>query len=258
MRHALSPDALADLARAMAGRPLLAFDFDGTLADIVDHPDDARVEPAVSAALAALAARFPVAIVTGRSVADVTHRLGFEPAYVVGSHGAEDPAGELAPGSLSRLNPLRDHLRASAGSWHAAGIRLEDKGHSLALHYRRAADVDAGRRIAEGLVADLPEGLRSFGGKCVVNVVPQDAPDKGQAVLALMRRAGADSVVYVGDDVNDEAVFRLAGPGWLTVRVGRDNPSSAAMYGLDGHGQVLEHLLAMLEIARAVTGSCGP
>lgn len=251
MLHALSPEGLSALARAMAGRPLLAFDFDGTLAGIVEHPDDAEVEPAVSTALAALAARFPVAIVTGRAVADVTHRLGFEPAYVVGSHGAEDPAGELTSGSLSRLEPMRNRLQASAGAWHAAGIRLEDKGHSLALHYRRAADIDAARRVAEALVADLPEGLRSFGGKCVVNVVPQDAPDKGQAVLALMRRAGAGTVVYVGDDVNDEAVFRMARPGWLTVRVGRDDPGSAAMYGLDGHREVLAHLQAMLAIASA-------
>lgn len=254
MRQALSAEALLDLQRTMRRRPLLAFDFDGTLAEIVALPEDARIDPELAAILERLARLLPVAIVTGRAVGDVASRLGFEPAYIVGSHGAEDPAGELPSGTLDHLDRLRDRLRASAGAWHSAGVSLEDKGHSLALHYRRAPDPEAARRVVEELVSDLPEGLRSFGGKCVVNVVPRDAPDKGRAVLALMRRAQADAVVYVGDDVNDEAVFERARPGWFTVRVGRDEPRSAAMYALDGHGQVAELLRAALRFAAEANG----
>ncbi|GAA4405190.1 trehalose-phosphatase [Quisquiliibacterium transsilvanicum] len=254
MRHALSEEALLDLAQTMRGLPLLAFDFDGTLAEIVALPGDARIDPALAAILERLAQRLPVAIVTGRSVGDVAPRLGFEPAYIIGNHGAEDPAGELPSGTLAHLDRLRDRLRASAGSWHSAGVSLEDKRHSLALHYRRAPDREAARRVAEELISDLPEGLRSFGGKCVVNVVPRDAPDKGRAVLALMRRAQADAVVYVGDDVNDEAVFERAQAGWFTVRVGRDDPHSAAMYALDGHGEVAELLSAALQLAVEASG----
>ena len=254
MRHALSREGLRTLVRAMRRRPLLALDFDGTLAAIVAHPDDAQVDPGLARTLDELARLVPVAIVTGRSVADVGARLGFSPAYIVGSHGSEDPSGELPAGSVGRLDALRDRLRASAGSWHAAGVSLEDKGHSLALHYRRAPDPEAARRVVETLVADLPEGLRSFGGKCVVNVVPLDAPDKGRAVLALKRRAQADAVDYVGDDVNDEAVFESAQPDWMTVRVGRDDDPTAAMFVLDRHDQVAALLGAALRIARRARG----
>ena len=79
MRHLLSARGEAALAALMRRRPLLAFDFDGTLAPIVARPEDARVPAAVAARLAVLALRLPVAIVTGRAIGDVRHRLGFEP-----------------------------------------------------------------------------------------------------------------------------------------------------------------------------------
>lgn len=254
IEHALGANGLRALENVLRGRPLLALDFDGTLAAIVEDPDHARIEPALSATLAGLAAQLPVAIVTGRSVADLEGRLGFRPDRIIGSHGAENPAATLPSGTDVQLDAMRDRLRESAGAWRAAGLSVEDKQHSLALHYRRAPDREAARKLAESLVLDLPPGLRSFGGKCVLNVVAQDAPDKGDAVHALLRHYGADRALYLGDDVNDEAVFERAGPDWLTIRVGREGPPSAAMYALNDQSEVAAFLQIVLEISRGPDG----
>ena len=72
----------------------------------------------------------------------------------------------------------------------------------------------------------------------VVNVAASAAPDKAHAVISLVHRAGVRAAVFVGDDLNDEPVFASAQPTWLTVRVGRDDPQSRALYFLDHFGEV--------------------
>jgi trehalose 6-phosphate phosphatase len=231
------------LAAALRARPLLAFDFDGTLAPIVERADDARVAEDVAQRLASVSRLRPVAVVTGRSVADVTRRLGFAPQFVVGNHGAEDP-GQVRGLDVSALDGLRARLAAHAAELYAAGIQVEDKRFSLALHYRLAPDRSRALARIEALLAQPDPRLRTFGGKCVVNVVLANAPDKGDAVASLVRRAGCDVAIFVGDDVNDEAVFARAAPNWLTVRVGRDEPASRAGFFLDSH----EQMQALLDI----------
>ena len=95
MDHLFTPQGEAALAAVMRRDPLLAFDFDGTLAPIVDRPGDASVPDNVSRCLAKLARAHPVAIITGRSIADVRARLGFEPHFVIGNHGAEDERSRM-------------------------------------------------------------------------------------------------------------------------------------------------------------------
>jgi trehalose 6-phosphate phosphatase len=128
----------------------------------------------------------------------------------------------------------------------AAGVYLEDKGQSIALHYRRARP----RRRAIALIRELlaaDDALRTFSGKLVENAVAADSPDKAQAVRRLVDRCGARSVVFAGDDVNDEPVFAAAPPHWLTVRIGRDVEHSRARFFLDGPAQVAAWLQEMLE-----------
>jgi trehalose 6-phosphate phosphatase len=233
------------LARAMRTRPLLAFDFDGTLAAIVSHPDDARIDAAIAGRLARLAHLRPLAVVTGRSVGDVTGRLGFTAAYIVGNHGAEE-AGRISALDASLLDGLRARIRQQAGELRDAGIDFEDKRYSLALHFRRAADPAGAAARVSALLADLDPALRRVAGKFVENVVLAAAPDKGDAVAALVGRAACDSAVFVGDDVNDESVFERAREDWLTVRVGRDFPQSRAAYFLDGFDDVAPLLDRML------------
>lgn len=249
MKHLFGEEGRRALDVALRAQPLLAFDFDGTLAPIVARPDDARVTVQISQRLDRLARLRPLAIVTGRSVDDVRRRLGFTPRFIVGNHGAEElglaPTFETAP-----LDVFRAHIEAHAYELRAAGIQIEDKRYSLALHYRQAADQCQAATRIEALLADLPPGLRCVPGKCVFNVVVANAPDKCDAVASLVLRAGCDSAVFVGDDVNDEAVFVRARPNWLTVRVGRDDPQSHAAFFLDSYADVavlLDQMLCVLE-----------
>ncbi|HEY2560836.1 MAG TPA: trehalose-phosphatase [Caldimonas sp.] len=236
------------LASVMRLGPLLAFDFDGTLAPIVDHPDDAHVSAPVARCLRRLARALPIAIITGRSVADVRLRLGFEPRFVIGNHGIEDAGAGADDGAERALDPLRLRIVAAAASLAATGVAVEDKRYSLAFHYRLAADAGAALACIDSLLDGSAPALRRFGGKFIVNVVAAGSPDKGDALAAIVARAGADAAVFVGDDVNDEAVFERAAPPWLTIRIGRD-PLSAAMYVLESEAELVRMLERMLALA---------
>jgi len=253
MQHLFHHDGEAALAATLRQRPLLAFDFDGTLAPIVARPEDARISQAVSARLRALGTRLPLAIVTGRTVDDVRGRLGFEPRYIIGSHGAEDPLDPSASAGLTAvLAPVRQRLLARHAQLAAAGVVIEDKGASLAMHYRLSRHREQALALIADLLSPPDEAWRVFGGKMVVNIVPRDAPDKASAVRALVARCGAAGAVFAGDDINDEPVFESAPAHWLTVRIGRVGLSerhSAARYFLDSPNEMamlLERMLALL------------
>jgi trehalose 6-phosphate phosphatase len=247
MRHLFTPEGEAALAAVMRLHPILAFDFDGTLAPIVARPHEARVPPAVSDGLSQLSLWLPVAVITGRSVADVRARLGFVPRWIVGNHGAEDPTVGPPSAASQALDTLRHRIVARAEVLVDAGVEVEDKQYSLALHYRLAPDPGAALVCIEDLLQGIEPALKRFGGKCVVNVVATGLPDKGDALAALVHRSAAGAAVFVGDDVNDEAVFMRAEPHWLTVRIGRDD-LSRAMFFLDSELElavVLQKMLAL-------------
>lgn len=250
MRHLFTKKGEAALTAVLRRRPLVAFDFDGTLAPIVARPDEARIPTAVAARLSRLVLQLPVAIVTGRAVADVRRRLGFKPHYIVGSHGAEeesDPIGTAA--RASALIPLRDMLAMHGAALDAAGVLVENKSQSIALHYRLSRRREAAQALIHELLSKTPVPLHVFAGKMVVNVTAAGAPDKSHAVRALLARNGASCAVFAGDDVNDEPVFASAPPSWLTVRVGRDDQTSRAQFFLDNPNEIalmLEHMLLHL------------
>lgn len=254
MQHLFQHDGEAALAAALRQRPLLAFDFDGTLAPIVARPEQARISQAVSARLKALATQLPLAIVTGRTVADVRDRLGFEPRYIVGNHGAEDPHDPAVGAALlAALAPVRERVLARHVELAAAGVVVEDKGASLALHYRLSRQRERALALIDDVLSPPDEAWRVFGGKMVVNVVPRDAPDKAVAVHGLVARCNAACAVFAGDDVNDEPVFESAPPHWLTIRVGRSERHSAARFFLDSPSEMamlLERMLSLLPVLR--------
>ncbi|MFA9439059.1 trehalose-phosphatase [Uliginosibacterium sp. sgz301328] len=230
MRYLLSPSGQEALYALLRQRPLLAFDFDGTLAPIVPLPDDAHASTAVATAMSRLSQLAPVAVVTGRAVADVRSRLGFVPGYIVGNHGAEGLTEEAGDWARS--------IERQVAQWHMQietwrlppGVLVEDKRRSITLHYRLASD----RGAAQALLGDLARTLNPvpqiIGGKCVVNLLPAEAPNKYDAVVELARRAEAGSVMFLGDDDTDEIVFRHAHPGWLTCRIERREDSAARFY----------------------------
>jgi trehalose 6-phosphate phosphatase len=234
MRHLFTAAGEADLAATIARRPLLAFDFDGTLSPIVSRPIDARVPIATLRRLKRLAHRLPLAVISGRAVDDLRHRLGFEPTFLAGNHGAEDPELSHRPELRAALDALRARVLEMAMELKRAGVQVEDKGASMALHYRLANDRSAAVEAIGRALDPCESGLHVFGGKMVINVVSSAADDKAVALHRIARRAGVHAVVYFGDDVNDETVFAAREPHWLTIRVGADAPESAARYFISG------------------------
>lgn len=248
MRHLFTAEGEAELASLVARRPLLAFDFDGTLAPIVARPQQARVPAATLRRLRELARRLPLAVISGRSVSDLRMRLGFEPTHVVGSHGAEDPQLQQPAAWSTALDGLRDRLRRAAAELQLAGVNVEDKGASLALHYRLAADRAAARDAIERVLQPLDSQLHVFGGKMVTNVVPAGADDKAAALRRLAQRTHASAVLYLGDDVNDEPVFAAGEASWLSVRVGVHRDSAARYFIAGPHEmpRLLDRILALI------------
>ena len=250
LRSLLGPQGLEALETLVRAPVLFAFDFDGTLAPIRPRPDDVHVSATIALRLDKLARARPVAIVTGRRIADVRERLGFTPAWIIGNHGAEDEGDPDAAARAHRaLDALRVRLREREDGLAGAGVLVEDKGQSLALHFRTAPDRDAATAMIEDVLAGFTGALHVFGGKLVWNAVAADAPDKAVAVQRLIARAGVQAAFFAGDDVNDEPVFAAAQRQWVTVRIGCERRASAARFCIAGPHEmagVLDRILALV------------
>ncbi|MCE5264585.1 MAG: trehalose-phosphatase [Deltaproteobacteria bacterium] len=211
---------------------LFAFDLDGTLAPIAADPGGIRVPAAVQKALADLRKRAMIAIITGRSRKDAQRHLRVVPQYLVGNHGAEGlPGWEQCEEEFRRLTGgWEKQLRRSIPDDSDSGIVVENKGMSLSIHYRNAPDRRASRSLVLDVIGQLIPGPRVVGGKYVENLLPAEAPDKGEALMQLMRRAGREKGFFVGDDRTDEDVFRLDGDRLFTVRVGTGRKSQARFF----------------------------
>jgi len=249
---------MAPVIESLAGRgTLLVLDFDGTLAPIVGDRNAARLPRRTRAALARLAHLYPVAVLSGRAADDVRARLGgLAVRWVVGSHGAEWPGEEREHPAWSRLvEAWRATLEARLAG--ADGVELEVNPLALAIHYRHARDPRAAvERIGEA--SRNLAGASVILGKKVVNLVPQGAGDKGTALRRLVGLASAERVLFVGDDVTDEAAFgaSLDIPA-VMVRVGRD-PATRAGSWLERRADVdvlLERLCDLREPASTADGS---
>jgi trehalose 6-phosphate phosphatase len=227
----LTPDlaaALAELARTPV--LLVACDYDGTLAPIVDDPTRARPLRESVAALRSLAA-LPdshVAVISGRALRDLAalSRLP-EEVQLVGSHGSEFDIGfvsDLPPDASRLLAEIASDLEAIAARY--PGCRIETKPASVAFHHREADPADGDAAAAEVLAGPARRpGVHVKKGKMVVElaVVPTN---KGYAVDQLRARVGATAVLFLGDDVTDEDAFaRLHGPD-LSVKVGEGETSA--------------------------------
>lgn len=251
MKHIFSAEGKAALRKVMGRSPLLAFDFDGTLAPLVTNPQDAAMPLSVMRRISRLGSLLPVAIITGRSVSDVSARLGFEPRYVIGNHGAEG-FGEQSMDLYRRiLDAPRALLTVHHQQLREHGVQIEDKGLSIALHYRMARNREAAAAWIRALLARVEAPLTLSYGKCVVNVTPAHAPDKGVALKRLVEAEGTEAAVFLGDDVNDESAFAIAESQWVTIRVGNAAARSAARYFLDDHAQVAVLLQDMIDLLSA-------
>lgn len=238
------PEGRAALARFVRRRPLFAFDFDGTLAPIVERPGDAALPERTRAMLAELAARHPVVVLTGRGRDDALARLqGLPLAEIVGSHGLETAAPQ-DPAIAARVRAWRRVLEPVIRG--LPGAELEGKALSLALHFRNAPDPSAAEREMRARVAGIP-GVRLIGGKFVLNLLPAEGVGKGQALREASRRLGRRHALFAGDDDTDEDVFRLPRDGRLFgIRVGTD--ATAAEYRIASQRQIDPLLEALLDL----------
>ncbi|MFF3503627.1 trehalose-phosphatase [Streptomyces sp. NPDC003247] len=226
MEPALPEPATAagrDALRAILARPagtLVGLDFDGTLAPIVENPDDARAHPDAVPALARLAPQVAsVAVVTGRPAAVAVRNGGFagvpglEHLTVLGHYGAERWDARTDTVSAPAPHPGVAAVRAelpgvleAAGAWR--GTWVEEKGRAVAVHTRRAEDPQAAFEAVRQPLGDLAarHGLIVEPGRMVLELRPPGV-DKGVALLEHARETGAEAVLYAGDDLGDLPAF---------------------------------------------------
>jgi trehalose 6-phosphate phosphatase len=236
---------------AQSGRLLVAVDFDGTVSPIVADPAQAELLPQARDALETLAGleRTWVALVSGRSLADLAHRTALgRPVRLVGSHGIEtdDAPASLTDDDAALLAHVRTALAPIVEG--VEGVIVESKAASVAVHVRQAERSDAGRVSSAVLTgpARLP-GVHTLHGKEVVELAVV-RPDKGAAVHRLRTESGADVVLYLGDDATDESAFASLGTSDIGVKVGAG--STAAAYAVDGPEDAVG-LLSRLAALRA-------
>lgn len=230
-------------------RDALFLDFDGTLVDIAPTPDAVIVPTGLTTLLGQIAETFggAVAVVSGRPVAELDRFLDPLRLAAAGLHGLEWRMG----GDIGRTDPPAslDALRTgiAASGLAARGLRVEDKGLSIALHYREAPHLgDEAGTFAANAAAAHPD-LAVLAGKMVVEIKPRSA-SKASAVARFM--AGAPFAgrrpVFVGDDVTDEDGMRAAiGAGGSGVKVGPGE--TVARTRLDDPAAVMSWLKKSLE-----------
>jgi trehalose 6-phosphate phosphatase len=216
-------------------RPALFLDFDGCLVELAPTPDSIRVAPELPALIGRLVERTQgaTAVVSGRTVADIDRWLAV-PVAAAGTHGLEHraaPGGAVVPQPIPpEIEVLRRRIRAFP--FLRDGVRLEDKGAGLVLHYRAAPEMEAAVKAAMAeATADLP-ALHLVNGKMVVEAKAAGI-DKGTALAAFMAEPPfrGRTPVFVGDDVTDEDGFRAAAAhGGFGVKVGAGD--SAARFRL--------------------------
>jgi trehalose 6-phosphate phosphatase len=236
MKHLLSPRNLPVVERFAWSRALLAFDFDGTLAPIVNDPAAAHMRARTRELLVRAAELYPTVVISGRTRADTQERVtGVPLREVIGNHGAERGADGHADAAtraaLRTVQRWRQLLERRLGE--LSGVFIEDKGLSLSIHYRQSRGKKQARAaiLAAAAAIEREEPLRLMGGKQVVNLLPEGAPHKGVALERARARLGCDTALYVGDDQTDEDVFALDQPGrLLSVRVGARALSHAHYY----------------------------
>ncbi|HSN69995.1 MAG TPA: trehalose-phosphatase [Steroidobacteraceae bacterium] len=212
----------------------LFLDVDGTLLDIVESPDAVHVPEALSHTLAAAAEREDgaLALVSGRSLAQLDRLFAPHRFCAAGLHGLErrTAAGQILRPAIphARLDAARVRLARFADEHE--GLLLEDKGLSLALHFRRAPELESAARDAmQTLLAELGPDLQVQEGKCVLELKPAGAT-KRTAIEAFMNEPPFEGrlPVFAGDDVTDEDGFAAVNElGGYSIRVGAEAPTQA-------------------------------
>lgn len=204
-------------------RPGRAFDFgaaaflldiDGTLLDFAATPAGVLVSASLQASLTKLWMKTggATALVSGRLLEDIDRIFAPLELPAIGGHGAEIRS-QIKQKALPRHPPLLDErIRRDLMALAEKGVLIEDKGYSMALHYRLAPQLkDRLERAVTAMLANFNPGTYEIlRGKCVIEIKPR-AYNKGSAVLELMENAPfrGRNAVFIGDDITDQAVFEI-------------------------------------------------
>jgi len=248
------PDGLQALELTTERQPAVFYDFDGTLSEIVEDPDSARLFDGAADALTSLSAACPVAILSGRDLADVRQRVGLPGLWYAGSHGFEltGPDGthhqnSEAAASIPVLAGAAADLADQLG--HIPGVVVEHKRFGVAAHYRNAARDRVGEVAAAVRTAGQRTALRVTTGREVIELRPNIDWDKGKTlhwVLDYIRdneAAGPLLPIYLGDDITDEDAFDAVDDDGIAILVRHSDDgdrATAARYALDDPDRVRE------------------
>lgn len=234
-KPAINPYYLRSAKEALFRRKKLVFflDYDGTLTPIVDRPEQAVISEEMKNVIKDLSRKYVTAIVSGRMREDVENLVGIEGLCYAGSHGFDISGPDLsmvqpeAKEAVSLISQAAKRLSEELRS--IAGILIEDKKFSAAVHYRLVNEGDLPR--IENLVNSIVQGnpsLRLMKGKKVFEILPAIDWNKGKAIRWIMQALGISwpdvSVIYIGDDTTDEDGFRVVrtrGTGILVASGGR-------------------------------------
>jgi trehalose 6-phosphate phosphatase len=237
-----------------AGFDKLAFllDVDGTLLDLASTPREVRVPAELRETLTRLWQRTggAVAFVSGRPIGELD--LIFTPLLLpaVGGHGAElRPVANGEAARYGALEPLDSRIKRQFASIAdiGDGVILEDKGYSLAIHYRLAPDKESAVLQAATVVfaelSDLP--IELLPGKCMIEV-KQKGFDKATGVRELMKFApfAGRRPVLLGDDITDESMFTVA-PEYDGIAISVSARLTGVSYHFAGPGEVRNWLMEL-------------
>lgn len=178
VRNILARRNLPALAGFASSNVLLAFDYDGTLAPIVQTPAHARMRPETRRLLTAVARRYPCVVISGRPLDDVTQKLDRIPVwYVFGDFGHEPASEGQKPSAQVRdwARQLTERLPSHRG------VVIEEKKYSVTIHYRRVRDKRRALEAIDQAIGELTDARR-LGSPQAVTVMPRGGPGQGRSV----------------------------------------------------------------------------
>lgn len=209
LKSAIEPFAADPMTSAVL------LDIDGTLAPIVEHPENATVPEATRQLLIPMSRRYGLlACVSGRRASDARAMVAVGSMYYLGSHGAEVlNAGATEAVLDPRLEEWAQRIEQFSRGLDAMNlqrrrVRIEDKGSMLALHWRGATDEETARAAVDTIAAQATAaGFEPHWGRKVMEIWPPVPVNKGTGVKALLADRGISRALFAGDDVTDLDAF---------------------------------------------------
>lgn len=246
-RHALSNTE--EIRKRLAGKDLLlCLDFDGALASVLENPETAAMPDTIRSFIEILRERYPIAVISGRSLDDLRRRVNLSGLIYGGNHGAE--LDGVAPCEAGRCL-LADFLEAAQRAFASfPGVQIEEKGVTASIHFREVnpALLDRFSSLFREIPGDYRTMLLISEGRKVFEIRPPSAFTKGDAVIRLMQGVGTARLpVYLGDDSSDEEGFRAVRGIGIAVSVGG---SPEAEYYLRNQEEVSEFLALLAGVPR--------